>query len=58
MSKYYSLYNNIKLRKGGRKIAKLSETQFVEKAKAFILNVQNMQHNNMQQESNQYLNYL
>ena len=39
MSKYYSLYNNIKLRKGGRKIAKLSETQFVEKAKAFILNV-------------------
>lgn len=37
--KYYSLYNNIKLRKGGRKIAKLSETQFVEKAKAFILNV-------------------
>lgn len=39
MSKYYSLYNNIKLRKGGRKIAKLSETQFVEKTKAFILNV-------------------
>lgn len=39
MGKYYSLYNNIKLRKGGRKIAKLSETQFVEKAKAFILNV-------------------
>lgn len=36
--KYYSLYNNIKLRKGGRKIAKLSEAQFGEKAKTFILN--------------------
>jgi len=25
MGKYYSLYNDVKLRKGGRKIAKLSE---------------------------------
>lgn len=37
MGKYYSLYNNAKLRKGGRKIAKLSEKQFGEKAKKFIL---------------------
>ena len=36
MSKYYSLYNNRKLRKGDRKITKLSETKFVEKAKEFI----------------------
>lgn len=39
MIKHYSLYNNIKLRKGGRKIAKLSKTQFAEKSKTFILNV-------------------
>lgn len=37
MGKYYSLYNDAKLRKGGRKIAKLSEKQFGEKAKKFIL---------------------
>lgn len=37
MGKYYSLYNDVKLRKGGRKIAKLSEKQFGEKAKKFIL---------------------
>ena len=37
MGKYYSLYNNVKLRNGGRKIAKLSEKQFAEKAKKFIL---------------------
>lgn len=39
MGKYYSLYNDVKLRKGGRKIAKLSEKQFGEKAKKFILDI-------------------
>ena len=37
MSKYYSLYNDAKLRQGGRTIAKMSEKQFAEKAKKFIL---------------------
>ena len=37
MSKYYSLYNDAKLRQGGRTIAKMSEKQFAERAKKFIL---------------------
>ena len=37
MRKYYSLYNDAKLRQGGRTIAKMSKKQFAERAKKFIL---------------------
>lgn len=37
MSKHYSLFNNVKLRQGGRTISKMTEKQFAEKAKKFIL---------------------
>ena len=35
--KHYYIHNNVKLRKGGRTIAKMSEKQFAEKVKDFIL---------------------